>query len=405
MSAPRVFDHVIVGGGMAADAAAKGIRELDASASIAILGEEPTAPFPRPALSKKLWTDPDFTFDDAALETEEQTGATLRLDDAVIAIDPEAREVRTRTGEVYGYGKLLLATGGRPRHIDGLDPGERVLYFRTLTDYHHLRRLSEEHPHVAVVGGGYIGSEIAAALVQNGCTVTLVHPDDVLGGSMLPPTLAHRYETLFVDGGVTLRPGTKVSSGIADETGVELVLDDGSTLAADVVVVGLGIEPAGEVAGEAGVVLADDGSIEVDRHLATNVADVHAAGDVATYTDRILGRTRVEHVDNATTMGTVAGRILAGSDETYDHTPYFYSAVFGTRFEAVGTLDASLPIIEDQLDDERAVAYYLDEAGRAVVGVLLWAVEERRDAAREVLASQPLADGADPATLVGRIGA
>lgn len=397
------YDYVIVGGGMAADAAAKGIRELDASGSIAIVGEEPTAPFPRPALSKKLWTDPDFGYADAELDTAGATGAHLHLGTRVASIDPEARTVRTEDGSVLTFGRALLATGGHPRRIEGLESGERVLYYRTLRDYEQLRALAADAPHVAVVGGGWIGTEIAAALVQDGCRVTLVHPDEVLAERMLPPELARRVDTSFVDAGVDVRRGTKVTGGSTQDGGVRLELDSGEHLDCDVVVVGLGIEPAGDLAREAGLATADDGGIVVDSRLETSAAGVHAAGDVASYPDRILGRTRVEHVDNATTMGTVAGRILAGSEETYDHTPYFYSVLFGTRFEAVGTLDSSLPAVEDHLDDERSVVYYLDESGRAVVGVLLWAVEDARDAARAVLAEQPLARGAAPDTLVGRI--
>lgn len=388
---------------MAADAAAQGIRERDADGSIAIVGAEPTAPFPRPALSKKLWTDPDFTYDDAALGTAEATGARLHLGRRATAVDPALRRVTDDAGEVHSYDHLLVATGGHPRRIEGLEPGDRVLYFRTLTDYEQLRSLAAEHPQVTVVGGGWIGTEIAAALHQHGVDVTLLHPDERLGGPRFPDGLAATFEGLFTEAGVTVRGGVEVVGGRADDTGVELDVDDGSTVRSDVVVVGLGIEPSGGLPG-LDLVLADDGSIVVDDRLATGVPDVYAAGDNATYPDRILGTTRVEHVDNATTMGRVAGRILAGSTETYDHTPYFYSAVLGHRFEAVGTLDASLETVTDDLpagDDgeQRLVVYYLDDT--EVVGVLLWNVEERRDAAREVLAAHERP--ADPATLRGRI--
>lgn len=403
MAHAETSDYLIVGGGMSADAAAKGIREQDPHGSITIVGEEPTAPFPRPALSKKLWTDPDFTFADAELDTAGSTGARLLLDTRVTAIDPAARTVTTSAGQELGYGRLLLATGGTPRRVDGLEPGPRVLYYRTLSDYHRLRELVRDGLRVGVVGGGWIGTEIAAAMAQQGCAVTLVHPDDVLGASMLPPALAARLDGWFADAGVALRPGRKVVGGHGDDTGAVLELDDGDRLEVDVAVVGLGVEPTSALARDAGAALADDGGIVVDSGLRTSLPEVYAAGDVATYPDRILGRTRVEHVDNATTMGTVAGRVLAGSEETYDHTPYFYSVLFGHRFEAVGTLDASLPTVEDHLDDERSVVHYLDESGRAVVGVLLWGVEDARDAARAVLAEQPLARGGAPDSLVGRI--
>ncbi|GAB2634263.1 hypothetical protein GCM10027270_23480 [Nocardioides ginkgobilobae] len=134
---------VVVGAGMAADAAAHGIRDQGATGSIAILGEEPTIPFPRPALSKKLWTDPDFTVENTALDTVRETDAVLHLETRVVAVDPDEHEVRTEDGRTVRYDKLLVTTGGHPRTIEGLPPGDRVLYYRTLTDYQRLRGLVE----------------------------------------------------------------------------------------------------------------------------------------------------------------------------------------------------------------------------------------------------------------------
>ncbi|MCW2801351.1 MAG: FAD-dependent oxidoreductase [Aeromicrobium sp.] len=382
----RDYDYLIIGGGMAADAAAHGIRERDADGSIGILGEESTAPFPRPALSKKLWTDADFSESDAALHTIDETSADLYVGTRVDAIDREGKQVTTSLGGVYGYERLLIATGGRPRQIEGLPPGDRVIYYRTLDHYHRLREKAAEHPHVAVVGGGYIGSEIAAALIQNGCTVTLIHPDDVLGSQTFPPSIAEQVDAMFTDAGVTMHGGAKVTGGQSSPTGVHLELSDDTTVAADYVVVGLGIEPAGTLAAPAGLETSDDGGIVVDEHLTTADPDILAAGDVAEYPDKILGRRRVEHVDNANEMGAAAGRILAGSDETYDHTPYFYSDLFDAWYEAVGTLDSSLETIEDQQGDG-SVVYYLE--GDHVVGVLLWKVDldDGLDQARAVLAA------------------
>lgn len=387
------YDYLIIGGGMTADAAAKGIREKDADGTIGILGEEPSAPFPRPALSKKLWTDPDFTEDDAALHTADETGATVHVSTRVDAIDRDAKTVTTSAGEAYGYGTLLLATGGHPRQIPSLPPSDRVIYYRTLEHYHRLRAAVAGKPHVAVVGGGYIGTEIAAALVQDGCAVTLVHPDEVLGSRAFPADIATEIETMFVEAGVTVHGGAKVEGGSSSPTGVTLTLDDGTTVMADLAVIGLGIEPAGLLAGRAGLDTADDGGIVVDEHLTTADASVLAAGDVAEYPDHILGRRRVEHVDNANEMGAAAGRIMAGSDETYDHTPYFYSDLFDAWYEAVGTLDASLGTVVVDKPDGGKVVYYLGED--EVVGVLLWKVGDGLDPAREVLAAHSVPESFD----------
>ena len=392
------YDVLILGGGMTADAAAKGVREQGSSASIGIVGEEWTAPFPRPALSKKLWTDRGFTRDDAALETVRHTGAVLHLGSPAVAVDPDAHTVTTASGDVLGYGRLLVATGGHPRRIEGLEPSDRVLYFRTLNDYEQLREHARSKPEVVVVGGGYIGSEIAAALLGQGCGVTIVHPDAVLGGSMFPGPVAQRFQQLFDDAGARRAPGLKVTSGEQEGTEVVLQLSDGTSLRADVVVVGLGIEPAGDVV-DGLVRRSADGGIEVDDRLATSAPDIYAAGDVASYPDPILGRTRVEHVDNATTMGAAVGRIMAGSEETYDHTPMFYSDVLEHGFEAVGTLDSSLETVVDDFDDGGTVVYYLDDD--AVRGVLLWDCDGGTDDARKVLARHTRP--ADPADLLGTI--
>ena len=162
------------------------------------------------------------------------------------------------------------------------------------------------------------------------------------------------------------------------------------------VVTGLGVTPVTAIAETAGLTV-DDG-IVVDEHLRTNDERIWAAGDVASYPDSILGRTRVEHVDNAEQMGRVAGRSLAGSDEPYAHTPSFYSDVFEFSWEAVGTLDPSLETVEDWVEElESGVVYYLTDG--KPTGVLLWRVDGGTDEAREVIANPP----ADPADLIGRI--
>ncbi len=391
------FDYLIVGGGMVADTAARGIREIDAEGSIGILSDDIDEPYTRPALSKKLWTDDEFTWDKVPLGTAADTGADIRLRTRATAVRPEEHEVDA-DGETFSYGKLLLATGGKPvaLPVDDASNGERVLSFRTAEDYRRLRALAEDVDRIAVVGGGYIGSELAAALVQNVVDTVLIHTGAVLGDAVFPAALAERFETLFRDAGVEIVAGSKVEGGSADAEGVTLGLENGDEVRADAVVSGLGIEVATDLAEKAG--LAVDDGVHVDAQLRASVDDVYAAGDVASYPDRLLGRRRVEHVDNANEQGKAAGRNLAGAAEPYTHTPYYYSAVFGIRYEAVGTLDSSLETVEDWIDTDHGVVYYLDDD--RVVGVLLWNVEEARDAARAVLAE---ADTLTRDDLVGRI--
>ncbi|QQD76505.1 FAD-dependent oxidoreductase [Curtobacterium sp. YC1] len=392
------FRYLIVGGGMVADAAARGVRELDADGSIGIVSEDVDRPYARPALSKKLWTDPDFSWDEKVDLHTEETGAQFVLGTAVTAIDRAAKTVTTADGSTHGYERLLIATGGKPRSLPGLAPSDRVLDYRSAADYRRLRELADARAHVAVVGGSYIGTEIAAGIVQNGARVTLVTPDEVLGGHMFPDDLARAFQQRFVDHGVELRTGRRVEQGEETDGGVVLTLDDGSVIEADAVVAGLGIEPQTALAADAGLTVRD--GIVVSSTLLTDDDSVFAAGDVAEYPDRILGTRRVEHVDNAKQQGRQAGRNLADADETYDHTPMFYSNVFDMGYEAVGRVSTELDTLEDWQDPlTTGVVYYLDDDG-TVRGVLLWNVPDQTDAARQVLAE---ANSLTPDMLRGRI--
>lgn len=381
MTPQEHFDYVIVGSGMTADGAARGIREVDPGGSILILGADHDAPYTRPALTKKLWTDPDFSVDDNWMNTADDTGATVRLATTVPRIDPAAHTLEA--GAPIGYRRLLVATGGSPKRLD-LPESEKVIHFRTFADYERLRGLADRGLRIAVVGGSFIGTELAAALVQHDTRVTLIYPDSVLQSPSFPSGLAQRVEQTYTEHGVTLRSESRVTGGRETEGGtLELALDDGSQLEVDAVVVGIGIQPSTDLAQQAGLEI-DDG-IVVDERLATSAEDVWAAGDIASYPDARLGRRRVEHVDQATTMGTAAGRIMAGADETYTHTPLFYSDVFDISYEAVGELDTSLDVVEDWIEPhERGVVFYLRD--RRVLGVLLWDVWDQVDAARAILA-------------------
>ena len=394
------YRYLIVGGGMVADAAARGIRELDTDGTIGVLSEDVDRPYARPALSKKLWTDPDFSWDEKVDLHTEETGAEFVLGTRVVSIDRAAKSVTTADGATHGYEQLLIATGGKPRGLPGLEPSDRVLDYRSAADYRRLRTLADAGAHVVVVGGGYIGTEIAAGVVQTGARVTLVDPDEVVGGAMFPDDLARAFQQRFVDHGVELRTGRRVTEGSQTADGVTLTLDDGSVVEADAVVVGLGIEPVTGLAADAGLTV-DDG-IVVSSTLVTDDPAVFAAGDVARYPDRILGTRRVEHVDNAQQQGRQAGRNLADADETYDHTPMYYSNVFDMGYEAVGTVSTDLRTVEDWQDPTvTGIVYYLDEDD-TVRGVLLWNVSDKTDEARKVLAE---ANAITPDMLPGRITA
>jgi len=375
------YDHLIVGGGMTADAAVKAIRERDANASVGLIGDDPRPPYERPPLSKALWKG-DKSVEAIDLGTA-KSAATLHLDRTAISLDRTQRVVVDDTGDRYAYGRLLLATGATPRRLPFA--GERVIHFRTLDDYLTLRRLASAGTNVAIVGGGFIGSELAASLATAGCKVTMLFPGAAIGAGRYPRDLARFIDAYFEKRGVVLRPGVKVVDGKASADGVEVATSDGTTARFDVVVAGLGVTPNTGLAEQAGLKV--DNGIVVDDRLRTSDPLIFAAGDVANFLNAGQGaRMRVEHENAAISMGHHAGRVMSGVDEAYTTQPYFYSDLFDLGYEAVGQLDDRFEIVANWTEPYReGVIYYLDD-GR-VRGVLLWNVWGQVDAARELIAS------------------
>jgi NADPH-dependent 2,4-dienoyl-CoA reductase/sulfur reductase-like enzyme len=373
------YDYLIIGGGMSADAATKGIRAEDANARIGIVADEAQPPYERPPLSKALWKG-DKSPESIDLGTA-KSGAELRLSRHVVALDRSDHSVTDDRGDVYRYRRLLLATGATPRRLPFA--GDRVINFRTLADYRALRRYAEPGAHIAVVGGGFIGSELAASLATLGCKVTLLFPGETIGAGRYPPVLGRFLNAYYRERGVDVRAGVKVVDGRSAERGVEVALADGTTLAADAVVAGLGVTPNTALAERAGIKV--DNGILVDDRLRSSDPDILAAGDVANFHNQALDmRLRVEHENAAISMGHHAGRVLTGVDEAYATLPFFYSDLFDLGYEAVGLLDDRFDIVEQWTTPFReGVIYYLDD-GR-VRGVLLWNVWGQVDAARELV--------------------
>lgn len=389
------YDYLIVGGGMAADAAAKAIRAGDAAARIGLLGDESAPPYQRPPLSKALWKG-DKSLDDIDLDTA-ASGAELRLSRHAQSIDREAHRVLDDRGDGHRYRRLLLATGATPRQLP-FAGNARVMAYRGVDDYRQLRGYAQPDAHIAVVGGGFIGSELAASLCTSGCRVSMLFPGAAIGSGRYPAALAEFLNGYYRERGVTLYSGVKVVDGSATEHEVELVLSDGRRLRADAVVAGLGVTPNTALAEQAGLDVAD--GVVVDAQLRSSDADIWAAGDIANFFSPSLGRRlRVEHEDAAVGMGKHAGRAMTGARDTYTTLPFFYSDLFDLGYEAVGLLDACLQTVEDWSEPQRkGVVYYLD-AGR-VRGVLLWNVWNQVDAARALIAEPgPF----DAASLRGRI--
>ena len=387
------FKYFIVGGGMTADAAVTGIRSLDATGSIAVVSTESDKPYDRPPLSKGLWSGK--TVDSIWRKTDEQNVA-LFLGRTITEIQPEAKIAIDSEGLRYSWDKLLLATGGSPRRLPF--GNEHIIYFRTLADYRRLRSLADKAERFAVIGGGFIGSEVAAALAKNGKKVTMIFPGPSIANRVLPSDLSKYVFSLYQQKGVQMFARSKVEG--LEQRGNELTLRTNTKqeIVVDGVVAGIGIEPNVKLAEGAGLKIGN--GIVVDEFLRTTTPDIYAAGDVADFKSPALGkRLRVEHEDNANTMGRLAGRNMAGASEEYNHLPMFYSDLFELGYEAVGELDSRLETFVNWKEpNKEGVIYYLQD-GR-VRGVLLWNVWGQVDAARALI-SEP--GPFRPENLKGRI--
>jgi len=370
--------YLIIGGGMTADAAARAIRESDPSGSVGIVSDDPHPPYNRPPLSKGLWKGDD---PEKVWRGTDKIGVELRLARHATAVNTKQKLVTDDRGNVVSYEKLLLATGGTPRRLP-MQTGQ-IIYYRTFDDYLRLRALANEKLRFAVLGGGFIGSEIAAALRVVGRDVTMLVPEDGIGARVFPADLSHFLVDYYREQGVDVQTGEGLA-GLQQSAGKVVVrTTHGKEIPADVIVAGLGIQPNVELAEQAG--LRVENGIVVDELLMTSAPDVFAAGDVANFFNPALGtRIRVEHEDNANAMGAAAGRSMAGKGSPYTHLPFFYSDLFALGYEAVGELDPRLETESHWKEPFReGVVYYLKDG--KVRGVLLWNTWGRVDDARSII--------------------
>jgi NADPH-dependent 2,4-dienoyl-CoA reductase/sulfur reductase-like enzyme len=374
----REVRYLIVGGGMTGHAAAAAIREADPQGSIAMLAAEADRPYARPPLTKGLWLGKA----EESVWLPEVPGLDFLAGRRAVALDPSGHEVRDDRGEVYRFDRLLLATGGTPRRL--FSGGDRVVYYRTLADYRRLR--AAEGRRTTVIGGGFIGSELAASLTAAGREVTMIFPDRAIGARVYPAELAAFLSRTFTEKGVRVLAGETVAA--VEPRGAASVVRTGrgEEILADVVVAGLGIRPDTALAESAGIACSD--GILVDERLETSEPGVFAAGDVARFPSEALGgRARVEHEDAALSQGRTAGRNMTGAAEPYRHLPFFYSDLFDLGYEAVGRLDSSLETIASwQTPFREGLVYYLE--GDRVRGVLLWGIFGKVDAARELVSGR-----------------
>ena len=363
--AVREVEFVVVGGGVAAAKAAEGIRAAGGEGPAVILAAEPELPYERPALSKEYLRgqagrEKTRTHDEAWYRDHD---VEVLLATRASTLDPATRTVTTEVGDQLHYGRgLVLATGAQPVHL-GL-PGEDldgVYYLRTVDDAERLRAAISRAEHMVVVGGGFIGAEVAASATQMDTRVTLLERSDTLWTRAVGAELGRFFEAFLRDRGVHVRTRTGAERLEGGEQVEAVALPDGSRLHADLVVIGVGVRPDTDLAERAGLPVGD--GILVDRHLRA-AEGIWAAGDVAKAEHPQFGRIRVEHWAEALNQGLLAGRNLAGAGERYDRVPYFFSDQFDLSLSYLGHArewDRLVVRGSREVEAARFVAWYLHQ--------------------------------------------
>lgn len=368
------YKYVIIGGGIAGGKAVEGIRQVDQEGSVILISQEDHRPYERPPLSKGyLRAEADLSrvylrdrgyYDENDIETV--AGFT------VTQIKPGEKEVYLEDGTVLGYEKLLLATGGRAIRLEM--PGsdlDNVFTLRTIKDSDAIRAAAGEGKTALVMGGSFIGTEVAASLSQIGTEIIQVFPESRLLERIVPPKVSEYLNDLFERHGVRVLPGT-VADSLSGEGKVEsAALNNGETPQVDLVVMGVGIRLNTKLARAAGLALReDDQAVLVDQSLRTSDGNIFAAGDIAAWPDETFDqRLRVEHWDVARRQGRHAGCAMAGEVEAYTAMPYFFSDIFDLSFEVWGNLSSwDRTVIRGSLQEDSFAVYYFD--GERLTGVL-----------------------------------
>jgi 3-phenylpropionate/trans-cinnamate dioxygenase ferredoxin reductase subunit len=393
MSSSDTF--VIVGAGMAGGKAAETLREEGFDGKVVLLGAEPHRPYERPPLSK------DYVRGEAEhpawLQEDEgwygQNGVELRTNSVVQSIDAGERAVVLSGGERVGFDRLLLATGAEPRRlpVDGADL-EGVHLLRTIEDSDAIRASFDSGGRLVVIGGGWIGCEVAASARQKGMDVTIVEPLELPLLRVLGPELGGFYRDVHAAQGVDLRFGGGVEAIEGSGRAERVRTSDGTTIDCSAVVVGIGVAPRTELVQDVARV---DNGILVDASLQSSVDGVYACGDVANAEHPLFGRrVRVEHWANALEQGPAAARAMLGQDVSYEKVPYFFSDQYDVGMEYAGLHDPGSDelVIRGDMASREFIAFWV-RGDKLVAGmnVNVWDVS---DPIQQLIASGATVDRA-----------
>jgi len=354
---------VIVGGGHAAGQAAASLRQEKYEGEILVIGEEPHIPYQRPPLSKQYLSG-EYGLDRVHLRPArfyESKDIRVRSGVRVESIDPDRRRVACSDGAEIGYDKLLLATGARPRRLaapGGDLPG--IHYLRTIADVDAIREDFQPGRRIVIVGGGYIGLEVAAIATKAGLLVTVLEMEDRILKRVTTPTMSAFYEDIHTGQGVEIRTEMRAESFAGSDRLSGVVCAGGEVLPADLAVVGIGIQPNVELAEAAG--LECNNGIVVDEFTRTDDANIFAAGDCTNHPNPVFGRRlRLESVPNAMEQSRVCAANLAGNPKTYANVPWFWSDQYDLKLQMVGfSTEAERQVERGDPTTRRFAVFYFD---------------------------------------------
>lgn len=336
-----VSDVLVAGAGQAAAQLAISLRQGGYTGSITLVGDEPDLPYERPPLSKEYLTG-DRPLERLAFRPRafwEQRAVTLRLGEHVASVDPDAHEVTTADGTVLRYRHLVWATGGRARPLPLPGAGlQGIFTIRTRADVDALRAALADLAHVVIIGGGFIGLEVAPALLKAGKRVTVLESQERVLARVTSPIVSHFYEAEHRAHGVDLRVGVGIA-GLEGRDGTVCavrMLDGGPALPCDAVIAAIGIIPAVDALRHAGAQVSN--GVEVDSFCQTSLRDVFAIGDCANHVNRYAGgaRVRLESVQNAVEQAKVVSNAILGKPEPYGAVPWFWSNQYDLKLQTIG---------------------------------------------------------------------
>ena len=357
---------IIIGAGQAGGQAIASLRQMGYKEEIMLFGDEPHLPYQRPFLSKQYLSGEDAE-GRVFLRAENfytDQNVTLRIGERVTAIAPSQKQISTEQGELIGYNDLIIATGSRPRrlNISGSDL-VGIQYLRTLDDVNAIKPSIQSGKKMVIVGGGYIGLEVASVAVSAGMDVTIIETEDRILKRVTTPEMSKFYHQLHTDRGVKiiLQSGVVGFKSNGDSTSLGYVLCNDQTLEADIAIVGIGIIPNTELAQEAQLDCED--GITTDKHCLTSNPSIYAIGDCSNHPNPILNRRlRLESVPNAMDQAKVAASNIMGKEKTYSAVPWFWSDQYELKLQMVGfSTDSNSQVVRGDKTQQQFAIFYLKD--------------------------------------------